>query len=289
MLNSMTGFARQVVESPLGTLTCEIRAVNHRYLDVQFRLPDELRAKEIEFKKQVGGTVRRGKVDCSVHFRRSEEGQGSLNHDLVGQLGARLDEIRELLPATLPANPVSLVDLLRWPGVVDQPSVEAEPLVAAASTLLAETLTALAEMRASEGGRISEMLASRCDEIIAIAESVKKRLPQVLEATRNKLKERIDKLDVAADPARLETELALIAQKLDVDEELDRLQSHISEIGDVLKSKEAVGRRLDFLMQELNREANTLGSKSADAETTRAAVDLKVLIEQMREQIQNIE
>ena len=289
MLNSMTGFARQVVESPLGTLTCEIRAVNHRYLDVQFRLPDELRAKEIEFKKQVGGTVRRGKVDCSVHFRRSEEGQGSLNHDLVGQLGARLDEIRELLPATLPANPVSLVDLLRWPGVVDQPSVEAEPLVAAASTLLAETLTALAEMRASEGGRISEMLASRCDEIIAIADSVKKRLPQVLAATRDKLKERIDKLDVAADPARLETELALIAQKLDVDEELDRLQSHISEIGDVLKSKEAVGRRLDFLMQELNREANTLGSKSADAETTRAAVDLKVLIEQMREQIQNIE
>jgi uncharacterized protein (TIGR00255 family) len=289
MLNSMTGFARQVVESPMGTLTCEIRAVNHRYLDVQFRLPDELRAKEIEFKKQVGGTVRRGKVDCSVHVKRSEEGQGSLNHELVGQLGTRLDEIRELLPATLSANPVNLVDVLRWPGVVDQPSVEAEPLIAAASALLADTLTALAEMRASEGGRIDEMLTSRCDEILEIATSVKKRLPQVLEATRNKLKERIDKLDVEANPDRLETELALIAQKLDVDEELDRLQSHISEIRDVLKSNEPVGRRLDFLMQELNREANTLGSKSADAETTRAAVDLKVLIEQMREQIQNIE
>ena len=289
MLNSMTGFARQVVESPLGTLTCEIRAVNHRYLDVQFRLPDELRAKEIEFRKQVGGTVRRGKVDCSVHFRRAEEGQGSLNHELVGQLGSRLDEIRELLPATLPANPVNLVDVLRWPGVVDQPVVEAEPLVAAATDLLANTLSALAEMRASEGSRIDDMLTSRCDEILQIAASVKKRMPEVLEATRKKQQERIDKLDIDADPARLETELALITQKLDVDEELDRLQSHISEIRAVLKNKEPVGRRLDFLMQELNREANTLGSKSADAETTRAAVDLKVLIEQMREQIQNIE
>jgi uncharacterized protein (TIGR00255 family) len=289
MLNSMTGFARQVVESSLGTLTCEIRAVNHRYLDVQFRLPDELRAKEIEFKKQVGGTVRRGKVDCSVHFRRSEEGQGSLNQDLVGQLGTRLDEIREMLPATLPANPVNLVDVLRWPGVVDQPAVEAEPLIAAATALLADTLSALAEMRASEGSRIDEMLTSRCDEILSIAESVKTRLPEVLQAARTRQQERIDKLDVQADPARLETELALIAQKLDVDEELDRLQSHISEIRDVLTSLEPVGRRLDFLMQELNREANTLGSKSADTKTTRAAVDLKVLIEQMREQIQNIE
>lgn len=289
MLNSMTGFARQVVESPLGTLTCEIRAVNHRYLDVQFRLPDELRAKEIEFKKQVGDTIRRGKVDCAVHFRRSEEGQGSLNQELVAQLGARLDEIREMLPATLPANRVNLVDVLRWPGVVDQPAVEAEPLIAQARALLSDTLSALARMRASEGGRITQMLTSRCDEIIAIAASVKKRMPDVLEAVRNKQRGRIDKLDIEADPARLETELALIAQKLDVDEELDRLQSHVSEILDVLTNDEPVGRRLDFLMQELNREANTLGSKSSDTETTRAAVDLKVLIEQMREQIQNIE
>ena len=289
MLNSMTGFARQVVESPLGTLTCEIRAVNHRYLDVQFRLPDELRAKEIEFRKQVGRTVRRGKVDCSVHFRRSEEGQGSLNQDLVGKLTTRLDEIRKLLPDTLPGSPVNLIDVLRWPGVVDQPAVEAEPLIAATTALLSDTLAALAQMRASEGGRIDEMLTNRCDEILEIAASVKQRMPEVLTAVRAKQKERIDKLDVEADPARLETELALIAQKLDVDEELDRLQSHISEIRDVIKSEEPVGRRLDFLMQELNREANTLGSKSADAETTRAAVDLKVLIEQMREQIQNIE
>jgi uncharacterized protein (TIGR00255 family) len=182
-----------------------------------------------------------------------------------------------------------LIDVLRWPGVVDQPAVEAEPLIAATTALLSDTLAALAQMRASEGGRIDEMLTHRCDEILEIAAAVKQRMPEVLTAVRAKQKERIDKLDVEADPARLETELALIAQKLDVDEELDRLESHISEIRDVIKSDEPVGRRLDFLMQELNREANTLGSKSADAETTRAAVDLKVLIEQMREQIQNIE
>jgi uncharacterized protein (TIGR00255 family) len=289
MLNSMTGFARQVAESPSGTLTCEIRAVNHRYLDVQCRLPDELRAKEIEFRQQVGGTVRRGKVDCSVHFRRSEESQGSLNQEQILQLSKRLNEIRKLLPDTLQGGPVSLIDVLRWPGVVDQPAVEVEPLVAATTALLADTLTALAEMRASEGSRIHAMLSTRCDEILAIAAAVRQRMPEVLTAVRARQQERIDKLDVEADPARLETELALIAQKLDVDEELDRLESHVSEIRDVIKSDEPVGRRLDFLMQELNREANTLGSKSADTETTRAAVDLKVLIEQMREQIQNIE
>jgi uncharacterized protein (TIGR00255 family) len=289
MLNSMTGFARQVAESPAGTLTCEIRAVNHRYLDVQCRLPDELRAKEIEFRQQVGGTVRRGKVDCSVHFRRSEEGQGSLNQELILQLSKRLDEISKLLPDTLQGHPVSLIDVLRWPGVVDQPAVEVEPLVAATVALLSDTLVALAEMRASEGARIHTMLSARCGEILAIAAAVRQRMPEVLTAVRARQQERIDKLDIEADPARLETELALIAQKLDVDEELDRLESHISEIRDVIESDEPVGRRLDFLMQELNREANTLGSKSADTETTRAAVDLKVLIEQMREQIQNIE
>jgi len=286
MLNSMTGFARQVAESPLGTLTCEIRAVNHRYLDVQFKLPDELRASEIEFRQQVSGVLRRGKVECSVHFRRTEEGHGKLNEALVKQLGARIEELGKLLPETRAVDPI---DVLRWPGVVDQPDVEAGPLIAATVDLLSETLLSLAGMRASEGQRIDEMLELRCDEILKIAASVKKRMPEVLTAVRARQAERIEKLDVEADPARLETELALIAQKLDVDEELDRLQSHITEIGSARQSDEPVGRRLDFLMQELNREANTLGSKSADAETTKAAVDLKVLIEQMREQIQNIE
>jgi uncharacterized protein (TIGR00255 family) len=282
----MTGFARQVAESSFGTLTCEIRAVNHRYLDVQFRLPDELRAKELDFKKLVGSKMRRGKVECSVHFRRAVEGQGKLNKALVAELRSRVDELNKLLPETRPIDPI---DVLRWPGVVDQPEVDAKPIIEAATALLSETLTALAEMRASEGQRIDQMLGRRCDDVLQIAAGVRKRMPEVLQAVRKKQQERIDKLDVDADPARLETELALIAQKLDVDEELDRLLSHVTEIRKNLKEQEPVGRRLDFLMQELNREANTLGSKSADAETTKAAVDLKVLIEQMREQIQNIE
>lgn len=286
MLNSMTGFARQVAESSFGTLTCEIRAVNHRYLDVQFRLPDELRAKELEFKKLVGNTIRRGKVECSVHFRRAVEGQGQLNQALVTELRSRIDELNKLLPETRPIDPI---DVLRWPGVVEQPEVDAKPIIEAATALLSDTLLALAEMRASEGERIDQMLGRRCDDVLEIATGVQKRMPAVLQAVRKKQQERINKLDIEADPARLETELALIAQKLDVDEELDRLQSHVIEITKILKEQEPVGRRLDFLMQELNREANTLGSKSADAETTNAAVDLKVLIEQMREQIQNIE
>jgi len=282
----MTGFARQVAESSFGTLTCEIRAVNHRYLDVQFRLPDELRAKELEFKKLVGNTIRRGKVECSIHFRRAVEGQGQLNQALVTELRSRIDELNKLLPETRPIDPI---DVLRWPGVVEQPEADAKPIIEAATALLSDTLLALAEMRASEGERIDQMLGRRCDDVLEIATGVQKRMPAVLRAVRKKQQERINKLDIEADPARLETELALIAQKLDVDEELDRLQSHVIEIRKILKEQEPVGRRLDFLMQELNREANTLGSKSADAETTNAAVDLKVLIEQMREQIQNIE
>ena len=288
MLQSMTGFARQISESSLGTLTCELRAVNHRYLDVQFRLPDELRAKEAELRQQVAKVLKRGKVECSIHHRRAAAGSAeiSINLDLVEQLGAGIEQLRTQLSVTEHTNPV---DILRWPGVVNEPELDSEPLIGEAETLLRQTLEALSAMRQREGARIAEMLESRCAEIRGIAASVRERLPQVLAAVRQKQKERLAKIDVGADPDRLELELALVAQKLDVDEELDRLESHVVEILDVLTRDEPVGRRLDFLMQELNREANTLGSKSADAETTRAAVELKVLIEQMREQIQNVE
>ncbi len=287
-MDSMTGFAREDTETPFGTLSCELRTVNHRYLDVHFRLPEELRAKEIELRQRIGARLKRGKVDCSLHLRRSGGAAAKLeiNKDMVRQLGARIDEIASLLPATQAVDPV---DILRWPGVIEEPEIDTDPLLAAATDLLEHTLGALGQMRSSEGGRIAGMLEARCKDILLLATGVRERMPQVLEAVRTKQQERIDKLDVDADPARLETELALIAQKLDVDEELDRLESHISEIRSALQSNEPVGRRLDFLMQELNREANTLGSKSADAETTKAAVDLKVLIEQMREQIQNVE
>ncbi len=284
----MTGFARQAAECPIGTLTWELRSVNHRFLDLQFRLPEELRPKETEFRRQVAACLKRGKIECSLNFRRaiSDSTALKLNPELVQQIRAKIEEVSGLLPESRAIDPI---DVLRWPGVVSETEVETGPLFEEASRLLGETLAALGKMRANEGARIVQMLESRCSDIMAIAGGVRARMPDVLAAVRTRQQERIDKLDIAADPTRLETELALIANKLDVDEELDRLESHISEIRDVIGSDEPVGRRLDFLMQELNREANTLGSKSADTETTKAAVELKVLIEQMREQIQNVE
>ncbi len=288
MLNSMTGFARQAAECPLGTLTWELRTVNHRYLDVQFRLPEELRPSETDLRQQVSACLKRGKIECLLHFRRaiSDSAELKINHELVQQLKEKLDEVSEILHESRAVDPV---DVLRWPGVVSDTEIDAGPLYEEARRLLDETLAALGKMRASEGERIAKMIDSRCADIITISASVRARMPDVLAAVRTRQQERIDKLDIEADPTRLETELALIAQKLDVDEELDRLDSHISEIRSVMASSKPVGRRLDFLMQELNREANTLGSKSADTETTKAAVELKVLIEQMREQIQNVE
>ena len=288
MLHSMTGFARESVETALGTLTWEIRAVNHRYLDVQFKLPDDLRPKEQTFRQQASTVLGRGKIECGLHFRRAVDQQSEMQIDteLVELIGKRVAEITTIIPQAAAANPV---EILRWPGVMQQPEIDAAPLFEEASQLLETALSEIDTMRLSEGQRIAEMLASRCSEIEQIAAIVRQRMPEVLAGSRAKQKERIGRLDVEADPARLEVELALIAQKIDVDEELDRLDSHLVEIRDALSDEKPVGRRLDFLMQELNREANTLGSKSADTETTKAAVDLKVLIEQMREQIQNVE
>jgi uncharacterized protein (TIGR00255 family) len=276
------------VETNLGTLTWEIRAVNHRYLDVQFKLPEDLRPQEQAFRQRASAVLGRGKVECALFFRRALDQAQDLRVDtnLVELIGHRISDLTAKLPNVAAVNPI---EILRWPGVVQQAELDVEPLFEVASELLDKALAAIAEMRASEGARIAEMLESRCSEIATIADRVRARMPEVLAATRTKQQERIAALDVEADPARLEVELALIATKLDVDEELDRLGSHLVEIRDAIAADKPVGRRLDFLMQELNREANTLASKSADTETTRAAVDLKVLVEQMREQIQNVE
>jgi uncharacterized protein (TIGR00255 family) len=284
----MTGFARQSAETPAGTLTWELRSVNHRYLDVQFRLPDELRPREHALKQQLSSVIKRGKVECSLHLRRAIDAQTDMqvNMELVTLIRKRVTEIKTALHDTQLPDPI---DVLRWPGVVSEAELDAEPLFAEASSLLDSSLEAMNAMRASEGARIREMLEARCADVETIAASVRKRMPEVLDNVRARQRERIDKLDIEADPDRLEVELVLVSQKLDVDEELDRLDSHVTEIRSALGGDVPVGRRLDFLMQELNREANTLGSKSADAETTKAAVELKVLIEQMREQIQNIE
>ena len=288
MLHSMTGFARESLETDIGTLSWEIRAVNHRYLDVQFKLPEDLRPQEQALRQQASSALARGKVECALFFRRavSRDSELKLDTELVELIGHRISELTAKLPNVAAANPI---EILRWPGVVVQTELDTGPLFEQASALLDTTLAAMNEMRASEGLRIAEMLNTRCTDIAAIAAGVRKRMTDVLEATRTKQRERIEKLNIEADPTRLELEIALVSQKIDVDEELDRLDSHLVEIRDAINSGKPVGRRLDFLMQELNREANTLGSKSADSETTKAAVDLKVLIEQMREQIQNVE
>ena len=288
MLHSMTGFARESAETGIGTLTWEIRAVNHRYLDVQFKLPEDLRPKEQTFRQQASSSLGRGKVECALYFRRATDQSSEMQIDtaLVELIGNRISDLTAKLRNVAAVNPI---EILRWPGVVQQADVDVDPLLAEAAALLDRALAAISEMRSSEGQRIAEMLESRCAEIELISKNVRARMPEVLDAARAKQKERLANLDVEADPARLEVELALLATKIDVDEELDRLESHLVEIRGALKARKPVGRRLDFLMQELNREANTLGSKSADTETTRAAVDLKVLIEQMREQIQNVE
>ena len=288
MLHSMTGFARVTADSALGSLTWEIRAVNHRYLDLQFKMPDELRPTEQAFRQRIGEQVKRGKVECLLHYKRTFDADSDLRLDdgLVRLLAARLGEIACLLDN---AGQVDPVDVLRWPGVVQASDMDSESLIREASALLVSALDALGAMRRSEGQRIAELVDGRLVEILRIAGSVRARMPDVLEAARERQRERLAKLAIEADADRLEMELALVAQKLDVDEDLDRLESHVREIRDSLSATEPVGRRLDFLMQELNREANTLSSKSIVTETTRCAVDLKVLIEQMREQIQNVE
>jgi uncharacterized protein (TIGR00255 family) len=284
----MTGFARESVETSLGTLTWEIRAVNHRYLDVQFKLPEDLRPKEQAFRQRASSALGRGKVECALFFRRALDQDNDLrvDTDLVELIGHRISDLTAKLPNVAAVNPI---EILRWPGVVQQGELDVEPLFEASIELLDKALDAIVEMRASEGARIADMLEGRCAEIATISDFVRGRMPDVLAAVRAKQQERIAALDVEADPARLEVELALIATKLDVDEELDRLESHLVEIRDAVAADKPVGRRLDFLMQELNREANTLASKSADTETTKAAVDLKVLVEQLREQVQNVE
>ncbi|HEY7377523.1 MAG TPA: YicC/YloC family endoribonuclease [Steroidobacteraceae bacterium] len=288
MIRSMTGFARREQSGSWGTLTWELRTVNHRYLELSCRLPEELRAAEADFRQMIAAVVRRGKVDCTLNLRASAEtiGQIEINRALAEKLIARARELASLVGVTTPIDPL---DLLRWPGVVQDQGRDVRPLVAAAQGALAEALNSLTEARAREGERIREMLLQRCDALLKLVAAVTTRLPEVRARIRARLTERIAQLGVEPDAERLEQELAIIAQKMDVDEELDRLRSHITEVRKALDGAEPAGRRLDFLMRELNREANTLSSKSQDAETTRAAVDMKVTIEQMREQVQNVE
>lgn len=290
MIRSMTAFARSEEQTEWGALVWELRSVNHRYLEVSLRMPEEFRVLETRVRELLQKRLGRGKVECNLRFR-ADSGQGGDSEILVNEPRV-LDLLKacELVEDWM-VNParVTALEILKWPGAILESETDMAPLHASAMTLLDTALDDLIASREAEGERIQAMIEQRCKSITEIVGQVRKRRPEVMAALREKLLQRISDLDVEADPQRVEQELVMIAQKLDVDEELDRLDSHLVEVASVLKRKEPVGRRLDFLMQEFNRESNTLGSKSQDSETTKAAVDLKVMIEQMREQVQNIE
>lgn len=288
MIRSMTGFARAEDSRPWGSLAWEIRAVNHRYLETAWRLPEELRQAEPAFRQALAARLQRGKVECTLRLRWSDEATRTigLDEEALAALNQALALVADRLDDPAPVSPL---DVIRWPGIVRAEEHDAEAAAEAAEALLGAALARLDEARRLEGGRIREMLLERCVGMEALVASVRDRLPEVRERIRERLEERVARLLAEPDRDRLDQELALLLQKMDVDEELDRLGSHLAEARRNLDSREAVGRRLDFLMQEFNREANTLASKSQDQETSRAAVEMKVLIEQMREQVQNVE
>jgi len=286
----MTAFARRETVIPSGGLVWELRAVNHRYLELSFKLPDELRAIEPAARELITKRLGRGKVDCHLRLAAREGVEGVLDEQLVARLMTLAHKTDELAAAAgSSVAPWRMVDLLRWPGVFKSAAVDAEALHKAALALLTEALSELSTTRTREGAQLATIIRQRLDAMEEIAARVGALLPEVRQNFRDRLLARLKDVRDELDPARVEQEMLLFAQKTDVDEELDRLVMHINEVRRVFDEKGQIGRRLDFLMQELNREANTLGSKAADVRVTNAAVDLKVLIEQMREQVQNIE
>ena len=281
-LHSMTAFAR--VERQLSdvTLIWELKSVNHRYLEVSTRLPDAFRDLDMPVRERCRQRLARGKLECGLRYQLSSgEGSLALNEELVKELSTAASRVEALLQH--PA-PVSVAEILRFPGVLAGNDVDLSTCQKDVLALLDEGLMALAENRAREGQALADL-----DQVLVQVERAKTALPAILDNLRDKLKKRVEEVVASADPQRLEQEVVLLAQKMDVAEEMDRLIAHVNEVRRTLDEGGACGRRLDFLMQELNREANTLGSKSVDTETTQASVELKVLIEQMREQIQNIE
>ncbi|WP_093138565.1 YicC/YloC family endoribonuclease [Pseudoxanthomonas sp. GM95] len=286
MIRSMTAYA--TVERPIegGALSAELRAVNHRFLELGLRLPDELRALEPALRERVSSRVGRGKLDLVLRLRAADGESGlHLNEDVVDELS----RTKAQLLSRFPGLQTSFTELLQYPGVLRSRDIDPEVLQAEALVLLETLLDQFIAAREREGSKLAEAIAERVDGIEVRAAEARELIPLIRDGQRQKLEARLADLAQPADPGRLEQELVLSLQKLDVDEELDRLGSHIKEIRRVLKQDVAVGRRLDFLLQEFNREANTLGSKSVDVRTTSIAVELKVLIDQIREQVQNLE
>jgi uncharacterized protein (TIGR00255 family) len=288
MIRSMTAFA--ACEAQIGSLTinCELRSVNHRYCDISFKLPDVLRFTETALRSALATQIKRGKIECSFNYKKQrQDGQAfQVNQQAVLALLAATAEIEALMAQP---QPFSALEILAFPGVQQEQEQDKESLQAGVTDLLANALLQLVATREREGQQLQNLVIERCEKMTELVRAAKQRMPEVLNLIRSKLLEKITDLVANPDFDRLEQEMVLMVQKLDVAEELDRLETHLTEVERTLAQNEPVGRRLDFLMQELHREANTLGSKSADKEMTQISIELKVLIEQMREQIQNIE
>jgi uncharacterized protein (TIGR00255 family) len=284
----MTGFSTADVQAGPFRVVWEVRSVNHRFLELGFRLPDDLRGVEPDCRELVAAAVKRGKVDCTLKIAAAERGviADTIVAGALERLKSLEDRVRRVFPE---ARPLTAEEALRWPGVLEEPTQSVEELGGPIKACLGVALRALTEARRREGMRIAEMLEKRNAGITALVASIVRELDSVQARYRERLRERLQRLDVQANPDRLEQEIALIAQRADVAEEIDRIGSHVAEIQAILKRDEPVGRRLDFLVQELNREANTFASKVQEDALTRVGVELKVLIEQMREQVQNLE
>jgi uncharacterized protein (TIGR00255 family) len=285
--SSMTAFAHQRFDYPWGSVTWELRSVNHRYLELSFKLPESWRQLEPSLRDALRSKLQRGKVECALRVQQHSQQQDlQLNDKLASQILTAAHNLKTHIADTAPIN---VLELLRWPGVLEPQTLDND---ATSKQLLDGFNAALDEhiaTRQREGGALAQLIEHRLDNITDIVIDIRSKMPNIVIAQRDKLQQRLAELKVELDPNRLEAEIALIAQKADVDEELDRLDTHVKEVRRVIKKGGASGRRLDFFMQELNREANTLSSKAVVADSTQAAVELKVLIEQMREQIQNIE
>lgn len=287
MIRSMTAFSRAAATGEQAELVWELRSVNHRYLETHMRLPEEMRVLEPLVRERLASRLGRGKVDCSLRHKSSGvAAELQINQALADQVLLAASSLHGKMPG---AKPVAVMDVLSWSGILEPVKPNLEPTQQAAAKLLEQAIDELIQTREREGERLQALISSRCQSMREQVERARTKVPQVLEKLRERLRSRLAELAAELDSDRLEQEMVMLAQRLDVDEELDRLATHLDEIDSVLRRDEPVGRRLDFLMQELNREANTLGSKSADSETTAVSVEMKVLIEQMREQVQNCE
>lgn len=287
MPRSMTAFARTTADFSWGSVSCELRSVNHRFLEIGFRMPETIRELEMQLREMARKKLKRGKVDCALQLTfNSGKALGAVDAALAQQY---IDAAEKIAAQIRNPAPISPLDIMKWPGVLKDQDLDTELLHQSVLDIFDQALNQMLEGRQREGKKLGDMIEQRLQGIEAQVSLVRKELPQILSQQRQRLNDKLSELKSQLDEERLEQEMVIISNRADVDEELDRLNAHTSEIRHVLSGSESVGRRLDFLMQELNREANTLGSKSIAGVTTQASVELKVLIEQMREQIQNIE